>query len=309
MTVLLAIIPLFLLMALGFLSVRSGYFAAENIRALAELVLRIALPALIFYSLTGVTLSEAVLPGFIAAYAAGSLAIFATGILLARRLFGMDLPTSALVAIGMACSNSGFMGYPIALEFLGPLAAKVLAQCMIVENLVMIPLAMALGTPGGGASRGAAIRAQVVGLLRNPVVVALAAALIVTGSGLPLPAPVRQTLEMLARMSAPVALFVLGATLAALPLGGIMDRVGLVVCGKLIGHPAAVALAMAVVPGVDPAVRAGGILFAAMPMLSIFPILTQRVGQSALAASALLLATATSFGTLSLLPHLLGLGP
>ena len=308
MTVLLAILPLFTLIAFGYLSVRSGYFPAEHIRSIAELVLRVALPALIFHSLTGGAPGGAVYPGFIAAYALGSLATFGVGLLLVRQVFRLPVSASALLALGMACSNSGFIGYPIALEFVGPLAATVLAQCMIVENLLMIPLGMALGTPGGGASTGF-LRSQLSALVRNPVIAALVAALIVAGTGLVLPAPVRQALEMLARVSAPVALFVLGATLAALPLGGLWPRVGMVASAKLVLHPAAVALGMALIPGVEPQMRAAGILFAAMPMLSIYPILTQRAGQSALAASALVVAVLASFGTLSLLPHWLGLGP
>lgn len=51
----------------------------------------------------------------------------------------------------MSCSNSGFVGYPILLLILTPIAGVVLALNMMVENLV-IPLlfVMAERTRGGG---------------------------------------------------------------------------------------------------------------------------------------------------------------
>lgn len=59
---------------------------------------------------------------------------------------------------------------------------------MIIANLLMIPRAMVLGTPGAAASTG--LRAQLSALICNPVVAALVAALIVAGTSLVLPAPV-----------------------------------------------------------------------------------------------------------------------
>lgn len=46
---------------------------------------------------------------------------------------------SAIMALGVSVSNSGFVGYPIALTVLGEQAAVALALGMLVENLLMIP--------------------------------------------------------------------------------------------------------------------------------------------------------------------------
>lgn len=56
---------------------------------------------------------------------------------------------SVLIGLGMSFSNSGFVGYPIALQILGPPAAAALAMCMIVENVLMFPLALVLAVPRG----------------------------------------------------------------------------------------------------------------------------------------------------------------
>ena len=48
MTVLAAIIPLFAIIVLGFAAVRASYLPEGHIRPAADLVARVALPALIF---------------------------------------------------------------------------------------------------------------------------------------------------------------------------------------------------------------------------------------------------------------------
>jgi predicted permease len=54
------------------------------------------------------------------------------------------IDVSAISAMGMSCGNSGYIGYPLALLVLGPIAGVALALNMLVENLLMIPLTLAL---------------------------------------------------------------------------------------------------------------------------------------------------------------------
>jgi predicted permease len=69
--------------------------------------------------------------------------------------------------------------------------------------------------------------------------------------------------------------------------------------GKLVGHPLAVALCMLpLLPPGDP-MRSAGIVAAAAPMFSIYPVLAQRHGHEGFCAATLLLATLSSFFTLS----------
>jgi hypothetical protein len=52
-------------------------------------------------------------------------------------------------------------------------------------------------------------------------------------------------------------------------------------------------------PALDPALRKAAVLMAAMPMMSIYPILAQAYGEGDFAAAALLVTTVASFFTLS----------
>jgi hypothetical protein len=64
--------------------------------------------------------------------------------------------------------------------------------------------------------------------------------------------------------------------------------------GKLVPHPPFVLTLVLMWPPADPALHAAAVLFAAMPMPSIFSVLAQRHGHERLCAAALLAATLAS---------------
>lgn len=118
------------------------------------------------------------------------------------------------------------------------------------------------------------------------------------------PGPVARTVNLFAQASGALSLFVIGGTLVGLPLRGIGPRVVPIAIGKLAGHPLAVLLVAGVLPWIgmaplEPALRSGAVLMAAMPMLGIYPILTQGYGQADRSGAALLITTVLSFFTLS----------
>ncbi len=298
------LIPLFALIALGFGAVRLRLIAAEAVAPMGAVVIRLALPALIFLALAASPPAEAISPWLLAAYAAGSLATMAAALALARWGLGLDWAAASVVMLGAAAANSGFMGYPVAQALMGTeVAGRLLAHCMLVENLLVLPLglaAMAWAQAGSGVSPWA-------GVLRNPLIWALLAGLAVSALGLALPAPLTRALELLARMSAPLALLVIGGMLAGLSVRAGAGAVALAVAAKLGLHPMAVWAALQAVPALPPGLAAGAVLFAAMPMVTIFPLLAARAGQGALGATALAAATLAAFATLPLIIPALGL--
>jgi predicted permease len=184
---------------------------------------------------------------------------------------------------------------------IGPMASVALALNMLVENALIIPLALALAeiSQDKGQGFGLIARGMVLRLVRSPMIIAIVLGLTVSILGIHLPTPVVRTVDMLAMASGPVALFVIGATLHGLRLGGMAGNLSLIVLGKLVLHPLAVLLALLAFPVRNPDLHTGAILMAAVPMLSIYPVLGQRFGQEKLCSAALLGATVMSFVTLS----------
>ncbi len=292
--------PIFILIGLGFFSARIGLVNREQARGMGAFVIHFALPALVFKALAERSLGEVLNWPYLGAYALASLSLFGFGLLLARRWRGQSLSQSAILAMGMSVSNSGFIGYPIAVMVIGPTAGLAMALGMLVENLLMVPLALALAEAGQQQGRGLTVlRETVRRLLRNPLIIAIVLGLAMSLSGLRLPLVPARVVEMLAAASAPVALFVIGATLYGMKIGGMAADLAQTAIGKLILHPLLVFAALSLVPDIDPLLMVAGLLFASAPMMSVFPILGQRFGLEERCAAALVGCTVLAFFSVS----------
>ena len=116
---------------------------------------------------------------------------------------------------------------------------------------------------------------------------------------IPLPSFASSTLGLLATASSPVALFVIGGSLVGLQLDGQRTDIAIVVAGKLLLHPLAVAGTLLLLPATDPLLAKAAVLYAAVPMLSIYAVLAQRHGQQGFCAATLLATTVASFATIT----------
>jgi len=294
-------VPVYLLIALGYACVRTGYVPQQHIGSISLFVVRICLPALVFTAVTVSSSGAALNWSFLFGYAIAAVAALTVGMLVMRYYFKQPAPLSWLLGLGMANSNSGFMGFPIASLVFGDVAGGVLALAMIVENMIVIPLALIasdMADARGGSGRQA-IRQAFGNFVRNPLVIAIALALAVRATGLTMPEPLVRGLTMLSSVAPGVALFVVGGSVANYSMKGYWRRVTTITVGKLFLHPALTFAALSLLPGVDASLVPVGVLFAAVPMLSIFPILAERHGGGALSASALIVATIASFFTVS----------
>lgn len=300
--------PIYITIALGYLLTRRGLFARADMRVLGQFVIRLALPALLFNALAQRKVGDILNGRYLLVYALGSLVTLGLGLLWARRGARQDATTSVYYAMGMSCSNNGFVGYPVALLVLGPVASVMLGLNMIVENLLLIPLLLALAEISGGAGGRwpVVLRQALAALVRNPMVLGLLAGFAVSLLEWKMPSPMERTLTLFAQSSAALSLFVIGGSLAGLQLAGLRGPVVQIALGKLLLHPAAVVAvlllceAAGMVP-MEPALRTGVVLAAASPMFGIYPILAQKTGHDGLAAGALLGATVASFVTISAL--------
>lgn len=295
--------PIFLLIGIGYGTRWSGIITREQLQGVGVFVLYCALPALVIRALTQQPLEEIFRLNYLIAYGLGSIVVFSVGLFLCFRLQRQPLNTSAMHALGMAAANSGFVGYPVAAMVIGSPAAVLLALNMLIENLLIIPAALILAEMGNqqGSSLWQTVRQTALSLARNPVLIGLSVGILIALTGLTVPGPIDQVINMLAEAAGPAALFVIGGSLFGLHVKGMVRDVGQIVVGKLILHPLAVLVAFLLIPNIDPIYFAGALLFAAAPMISIYPLFGQRYGLAGISATAMLVATVASFFTLSLI--------
>ena len=304
--VLAIISPIYIIILAGYAATRMGLFSKADMRVFGKFVINFGLPALIFNAVAARPIAEVLNAGYMAAYLGGSLLILALGFLCARRLAGLDQVGSTFAAMGVSCSNSGYIGLPILLLTMPPLASVALAMNVIIENVVMIPLLLMMAESGReGAGPAHRVFFQTAArVARMPLVLGLLAGLAVNLLGWSLPGPLARSVTLFAQATGALSLFVIGGTLVGLPLRGMGPGVLAIAMGKLVGHPLAVLAAASALSWLGmaapaPSLLAAGVLLAAVPMLSIYPILAQGYGLADRSAAALLVATVLSFATLS----------
>lgn len=300
--------PIYIAIAIGFLSVRFELFTKAEMRVLGKFVINLALPCLLFNALAQRNIQEILNSTYMLAYAAGSLLTMGIAFLWFRCVERRDFTTSTYRAMGACSSNSAYVGFPILLLILPSVAGVALALNVIVENLLVLPilLVMADSSANAGSDWRQTLGQMARRLISNPLVIALLLGVAVSLVGLSLPVPLARTVNLFAQASSAISLLVIGGVLHGLPFGGIGRQVVPVVIGKLLLHPMAVALAFSAclflgMHDLAGDLRHAAILMAAMPVMGIYPLLAQRHGHESSSAAILLATTVFSFITLNAL--------
>ena len=294
--------PIFLCIALGYASTRAGLFNRGDMRTFGKFVINLALPALLFNALSQRQLSDLNHADYLLAYAVASVWMVLTGVWWYLRVRRAGLSEAAIGAMGMACPNSGYVGYPIMMMSFPQMAGIILALNIVVENIVTIPLALALAERGQGKAKPllAVMREILQRLFTNPLVIAVLVGMVFSALHWSLPGPLARTVNLFASASTALALFVIGGSLVGMSLHGLGGRVLPVALGKLVLHPLAgflalVALSAMGLATMEPTLARALILSLAMPMMGIYPVLALQFKQEDQAAAALLITTVLSF--------------
>lgn len=298
---------IFVLIGLGYALARTGVLDRAAVGALSRFVVTVALPALIIRALGTREFSEIADATYLSAYLVGSLATLIGGYAAGRRLLGLDSSGSTFAAMGMACTNSGYIGYPILAITMPGISGTALALNMLVENLVLIPLVLIMAERAAAGSEGGRTLKRRIGrrLATNPILIAIvigAALSLLPGS---LPALIERPVSLLADSASAIALMVIGGSLVGTRVRRGDFTLALVVGGKLLLHPLAVGCAFVLLGLIgavtSPEMAQAAILMAAMPAMGIYPLLAAQYGEGEFASVAMLAMVAGAFFTVSTL--------
>ncbi|TXH68428.1 MAG: AEC family transporter [Thiothrix sp.] len=313
LNILLTISPVFILIGLGYFAFKRGLIKAEAMPSLGNIVLYLAIPAVLIGGLSKIHISEIVEPYFLLAYGMGSLLNLVVAVLLTLKLKGNPFTKAAVQSMGMSIPNSMFIGFPVLSLSLGlpDIASLSLMMAVLVENLLILPLVLILleYSLGHKSESVSILRTVLLRIVKNPLIISIAIGGVISLSGVSLPKPITQSLDLLTKISAGLALLFIGAALANIKP---QERkawpdMSLVILGKLVLHPVLVATCVLLLPDFNPSFQQAAILMAAAPMMSIYPILGERYGLRDFCASTLFMTTLLSFISMSLVLLLLGL--
>ena len=307
MQILNVIVPIYILIAIGYGMTRFGPFKKDDMRALGKFVLNLALPALIVRSLALNSIHDVFNLTYLFAYLLGTGVMIAAGFLWCRVKASQDALTATFNVIGMTCANSGFIGYPILLLVLPAIAGNVLALNMLVENLLIIPFLLFMAERGRNQNTGGMMILDTLYRLRyNPVVLGIVVGVVCSVLRVPFPPFLTRCIDLFASASSATSLIVIGGSLVGIALKQESLQSAPVIIGKLILHPLLVFMALRVCSyaGLAPIgadYQLAIVVMAATPMMGIYPTLAQAYGRESASALNLLLATLLSFFTLSAL--------
>lgn len=195
------ILIMFILMAVGFFLYRNKKISIQGNRELGTLLLYIILPASIVKSfITEFTLEK--LDSLLLSLLMAALAL-AVAILVSRIAFGNKYKVEHF---GAAFSNAGFIGIPLVKAVVGESGIFYLAAFVALLNILQ-------WTYGVAVMSGSKEAISVKKLVTNPIVAALGIGLVLFILPIKMPAIFTDTLSMVAGMTAPVAMIVLGVYL------------------------------------------------------------------------------------------------
>lgn len=203
-----AVLPMCLVMALGYGTRRLGWLRREEISTINKIAFRIFLPCLLYYNIYCSDLSGSFDP-LLMAYAVGGV-LLTFGLALGYTLLTEKLPERRGVLIqGMFRSNYVIMGIPVATALLG---ADQLGTVSILIA-VIVPLFNMLAVVVLEVFRGQKPKPlHILGqIAKNPLVIGSVLGILTLVAGIRLPHILEQTIQSVSVIASPLQLFLLGA--------------------------------------------------------------------------------------------------
>ena len=265
------VVPVFVVILLGYGVGKTRLFSEEGVKALTAFCFYVAIPALLFRAMAGLETPAGFDFRIVLAFYGATMVSYALAMLVSRLLFGLKLADQAIFAAGATYSNILLLGLPLVLTAYGqaaavPQSAILGFQSVILISLTSLVVELGRGRNGeAGIGVGKILKTAAIGLATNPVIVALVAGLAWGQTGLGLHAIVDRSLHFLGQAATPTALFALGASLTRFTLGGDMRQVGALGAIKLFVQPGLVYVSCRYVFALPPLSVAVATISAAMP--------------------------------------------
>ncbi len=290
-----AIVPLFLIIAVGYTVKRLGWIGPEEVRRLNKVTFYTFMPVMLFYNIYTSDFSQAVrLPYalFVVGAALGMVAVSFAVTLLAEKM-----PERRGVMIQAAFrSNFVLLGLPIAAELLpeGNLGVTALMVAIVVPIYNMMSVVVLEYFRGGKPRAGEVLLAVV----KNPLILGSVAGLLVQALHITLPEVLVSFAGKMNSAATPLILLLLGASFETREIARYKKELLVCVGLRLVVFPGAI-LTLAAALGLRDIEFVTVLAMTAAPTaVNSFNMAQQLGGDSQLAGSAVVVSTAASFFTL-----------
>jgi malonate transporter and related proteins len=207
-------LPLFAIIAIGYVVARVFHVSERWIDRLSMLCFTVLLPALLFRLMSTTSSLPPVDARLLIAFFGGCLIVFVIGRVLAWQLFKLDGVSQSVFALGGVFSNNVLLGLPLAKLMLGDTALPSVALVLMFNALILwtlVTVSIEWARHGSVSFQGFARTA--LSVASNPIVAGIVLGTLYGRFIGALPDPVNQALTLIGDATAPVVLFVLGVSL------------------------------------------------------------------------------------------------
>lgn len=287
------VLPVFGLIALGYGARRAKLVLDRTGDGLSDFVFTIAVPALIFKTLTGAELPESQPWGYWFAYFTAVAIVWWVAMIIGRRVFGLSHMENVVTGFLSAQANTVMVGIPLILEAYGKPGVVPLFLLIAIHLPIMMTAATIMAEKGQ-----AHWKRMIRQLLLHPILLAIVFSTAFRLSGLPVPATIKSIVDMLGAAAIPCALFAMGIALYRYGIGEDFKIAATITGLKLILHPLLVYIFAFHVFSMPPVWAGVAVLFASAPAGVNAYLFAERYRSGArIASSAIALSTGLSVVT------------
>jgi malonate transporter len=295
-------LPYFGLIFIGYACGKAKGLPEQGLAWMNFFLLYVSLPALLFGIMSKTPFAELNNPPFLIATTLGTVSAFALAMMAGRLVGRISVREATLAGLSGGYGNIGYMGPGLALAVLGPKAAAPTALIFCCDSIFLfsiVPLLIALTDSKHRPllDTFAVVARQIV---FNPLIMSACAGALAAALHIHPPVAIDNTLLFLQNAAAPMALFVLGVTVALRPFGRVPWEVPAVIAVKLLIHPLVVfGLMLLLGPFAQPWAATAVLMASLPPALNVFVIARQNDSWIEPASVAVLIGTFASVITLT----------
>jgi malonate transporter and related proteins len=304
-------LPYFGLIFIGFACGKFKRLPEAGLSWMNFFLLYVSLPALFFRIIAKTPFEELNNPPFIIATTVATASAFTLSLFGSKLIGKLSWRESSMAGLAGGYGNIGYMGPGLALATLGAKAAVPVALVFCFDTIFLFSVTPLLMVLTDGERRPLLPTAALIAkqIFLHPLIVASYLGALVAFFHVPIPVGIDSMLQFLQSAAAPVALFVLGVTVALRPFERMPWELPGIIFIKLIAHPLiAFGLLIALGP-FPPQWAAAALLLASLPpALNVFVIARQYDTWIEPASAAVLIGTFVSVVTLTSVMWLISTG-
>lgn len=210
-----AIVPIFLVMAVGYFSKKIGLIDEKFINTAVKFNFKVGLSTLLFYEIYSAQVGKS-FNSQLLLFAFLSIVISVVVLCIIIPIFIKDKKRASAMIHTIYRSNFVLLGIPIGINMLGKSNIEYVALLLPVAiptyNLLAVVI-LAAFDENGDINIKEKIKFTIIGIIKNPLIIASVIAILMKACSLKLPMFIDKTVSEVASLGTPLALITLGAQL------------------------------------------------------------------------------------------------